>query len=220
MARTAKPDLGVGVYTYSEAATILGRGPDAVSSRQVNYWIQTGLTPPSMRALNRGVLSFHDLISLEMVRRFRAKGVSLQRVRWFEERLRHEYKDRHRPMAYDVFFTDGAAIWAREAGEEDPKLLEIVGKRQDHYVWTESILTFAEEIEYEGPSGAATSWSPAPWVSLDPDVQFGTPVVAGSRVPVRTIGANLQVAEPEQVADWYGLTLKQVLGVREYLAVT
>ncbi len=220
MATTGKPDLGVGVYTYSEAATILGRGPDAVTTRQVTYWIRTGLTPPSMNALDRGVLSFHDLISLELVRRFRARGVSLQRVRWFEERLRNEFRDLHRPMAYDLFFTDGATIWAREVGGDDSKVLEIVGKRQDHYVWTDSIKTFAEEIEYDDPDGAATSWTPAPWVSLHPDVQFGAPVVAGSRVPVRIIGANLAVAEPSEVADWYGLTIKQVLGVRDYLAVT
>lgn len=220
MTTPGKPDFGVGVYTFSEAATILGRGPDAVTSRQVNYWIRTGLTPPSMEALDRGVLSFHDLISLEMVRRFRALGVSLQRVRWFEERLRREYSDRARPMAYEVFFTDGATIWAKEAGEADGKLLEIVGRRQDHYVWSDSVTTFAIEVEFEDQSGAATSWTPAPWISLDPDVQFGTPVVAGSRVPVRTIGANLKVGDPEQVADWYGLTINQVLGVRDYLALT
>jgi uncharacterized protein (DUF433 family) len=208
------------VYTFSEAAAILGRGEDAVTSRQVYYWIRTGLTPPSLEALGRGVLSFHDLISLEIVRRFRARGVSLQKVRRVEERLRSVYEERERPLAYEVFFTDGASIWAKETGDLDPKLIEVAGKRPDHYVWTDSITTFAEEIEFEGHSRRASSWTPAPWVSIDPDIQFGTPVVAGTRVPVRTVGANLKVATPGQVADWYGLTIRQVLGVRDYLTVT
>ena len=45
------------------------------------------------------------------------------------------------------------------------------------------------------------------------------PTVRGTRVPVRTVLANLQVGKPGEVADWYGLTLDEVQGVRDYDAV-
>ncbi|MEW6154231.1 MAG: DUF433 domain-containing protein [Actinomycetota bacterium] len=97
-------------------------------------------------------------------------------------------------------------------------MIELVGRQRNHFVWRPAIETFAEQIRY-GPDSHASGWDLSPWVEIDPSVQFGTPVVRGTRVPVRTIAANLRAGTPEDVADWYGLTVQQVQGVIEYLAL-
>lgn len=217
---TGVPEFGDGIYTYAQAAAILGRGEDSVKSSRVRSWIRTGLAPPSFQLDRWGILSFHDLVSLEVVRRLRAEGVSLQKVRQLEAKLRDDYPERARPFAYEVFFTDGATIWLQVRDEGDPYLVEAVGRRPDHIVWDGAIASFATEIRFDKEDKRALSWSPSKWVDIDPLVQFGSPVVKGTRIPVRTIEANLRAGNPKEVADWYGLRVAQVVGIRDYLAVS
>jgi uncharacterized protein (DUF433 family) len=183
--------------------------------------MKTGLTPSS-HIVDDGVaiLSFDDLISLEIVRRFRAEGVSLQGLRVLESRLRELYPHHDRPFAYKVFFTDGASIWVHEVGKDTDLVEEVIGRRRGHWAWTDAIATFAGDIRFAGPEQRAVAWALTPWVEINPAVQFGAPVVRGTRVSVTTVAANLAVASSKEVADWYGLSLRQVEGVKEYLAAS
>jgi hypothetical protein len=64
------------------------------------------------------------------VRRFRAAGVSLQRVRKLEEALRREEPGVARPFAHRLLFTDGASVWGQLDGVDDePLVMEVVGRR-------------------------------------------------------------------------------------------
>ena len=212
-------DVGTGLYTFPEAARILQRGFDLVTTRQLRYWMSTGLTPSSFRADDITVLSFDDLISLEVVKRFRADHVSLQRIRKFEEEL-SEFTGFERPFGYRSFFTDGAKVWGQRFCEEGPIAIELSGRNLGHAVWLDAIRTFATEITYSGQDQRAAIWNLNTHVQINPSVQFGAPVVRGTRVTVDTVAANLKVAPPAEVADWYGLTLDEVRGVQEYLAAS
>jgi len=215
------PALGDGIYTFSEASAILRGLTKPVTTRRLRYWMTTGLAPVShMVDDDVAILSFADLISLEIVRRFRAEGVSLQSLRVLEHRLRVMYPHHDRPFAYKVFFTDGADVWVQEVGKDTGVAVEILGRRRNQWVWTDPILTFAEDIRFVGPEQHAVAWTLTPWVEINPAVQFGAPIVRGTRVPVSTIAANLAVASVTEVADWYGLKVRQVEGVREYLAAS
>jgi uncharacterized protein (DUF433 family) len=211
-----KPRLGEGVYAFSEAAQIIRSKSPGVTTRQLRYWMTSGLTPATHVVDGQEVLTFDDLISLEVVRRLRTEGASLQSVRAVEAVLRHEYNMR-RPFAYEVFFTDGANVWAEVVGEKGRIVIELAGRRRNQYAWRDAIATFAEDIRFEGEAMHATRWRLSEWVVVNPKMQFGQPVLANTRVPMSTIAANLEVGTPEQVADWYGLGVKQVVGVRDYL---
>lgn len=218
-----EPQLGEGVYTFTEATEILSHRHQRLTPSRLRYWMQTGLTPASYSpADGHAILSFHDLISLEVVGRFNEAGCSIQRVRKIEEVLRAEFGHLRRPFAYKLFFTDGASLWAQH-GAEPRTAVELFGRRSDakhkHLAWSDAVATFADEIRFGGPSEGASEWDLSPWVAIDPAVQFGTPVVRGTRIPVRTIAANLEAGTPEHVADWYGLSADQIQGVRAYLAV-
>src|SRR5690606_37088140 len=198
--------------TFPEAARILRSVTERVTSRSLRYWMQTGLTPPSYRDEDgQPILTFEDLVSLEVVRRLRHEGASLQSIRLVEAALREE-SSFHRPFSYRMFFTDGASVWAEVAGEDGPVVLELLGKRRNHYAWRDAIATFAQDIRFEGPDEHASQWHLTPWVEIDPRIQFGAPVDTGTRVPVSTIVANLKAGTPAQIAVWYGLTIAQVEG--------
>jgi uncharacterized protein (DUF433 family) len=212
-------ELGTGIYTFSEAAHILRSAGNDVSARQLRYWITKGLAAPiAIADEDFAVLSFDDLVSLEIVRRFKGLGASLQQVRKFNESLHGEYPLLDHPFAYRIFFTDGAAIWA-QIGDDPSSVVELVGRRPGQFAWREAILTFAKSIRWSNDSPArAAGWRLNQWVEIDPQIQFGAPVVRGTRVTARTIAANLREGSPEEVADWYGLSLDSVLGVRDYVA--
>lgn len=214
---TAGFQLGEGVYSLPEAARIIGRAGPGVTPRQLQYWLKSGLTEATGRTQYGYALSFADLVSLEIVRRFRVRDVSLQRVRKLEVRLRDKFPTLERPFAHRVFFTDGARIWISENPDDPEGLLdEVVGEHAGHRVWGAAIESFAREIRFDPESKAAVAWDLNPWVEINPAVQFGAPVVAGTRVPARTVVANLEAGSPAEVADWYGLTVEQVEGVKAY----
>lgn len=102
---------------------------------------------------------------------------------------------------------------------------EIVGRRPQQYAWTPAIRSFAEEIRYEPEESAlvdehpprkAIAWNLSTWVEINPSVQFGAPIVRGTRIPISAIVADLGSGSPEEVAEWRGLGVEQVEDVRDY----
>ena len=196
-----------GVYSFPQAARILSRAQD-VNTKTLRSWWRSGLVHRSNESGE--LLTFHDLISLEIVGRFRAQGVSLQRVRQLEEGLIDREPLVARPFALRVFFTDGASIWVDFNGATE----EVIGKAKGQHVFREAISTFATEIRYH--NDVAVAWDVAEMVEVDPLVNFGAPVVRGTRVKADTVLKNLKVATKEEVADMYGLSIVQVDGVIEF----
>ncbi len=216
---TAEFRLGEGLYSFPEAARILGRRGEGAKPATLRYWLKTGLTPATGRTDYGFALTFADLVSLEIVRRFRSRGVSLQRVRRLDEGLREEHPSMARPFAHEVFYTDGMSIWlAENPGDPDGLLTEMVGRQRRHLAWAPAIQSFASEIRYDPETHEAVSWLLSEWVEVNPAIQFGAPVVRGTRTPARTVLANLEAGTPAEVADWYGLTVEQVDDVRKYYA--
>lgn len=207
--------LGAGLYTFPEAARLLSRGNERVVPQRLRSWVNHGLTP-AVRPTGGDelFLTFLDLVSLEIVRRLHARGASMQKIRRAEEKLRMVRPGIQRPFATHSFFTDGVGVWVEVNGETE----ELVGRHAGNLVWEPAIRSFAEEIRFDHDA-SAFAWDIDEWVELDPTVQFGAPVVRGTRIPVATIKENLAVGTPEQVAEWYQLSVRQVRGVAEYLQV-
>lgn len=206
-------DLGTGAYSIASATRIIGRSVGQASPRQIRYWLSEGLTE-AVEVEGSSILTFQDLVSLEMISRFRHEGISLQAIRVAETRLRQRHPDLRRPFANLTFYTDGKSLYTIVEGIDDRQLLELFQK-VNQYVWKQAVETFATEIQFSS-AGTAEVWRPTQWVEINPHIQFGEPVVAGTRVPVRTVLANLEVGSPKDVADWYALSEAQVIGARDY----
>lgn len=58
------------------------------------------------------------------------------------------------------------------------------------YVWLPVIETFVEEIRF-GAENEAVAWELTDRVEIDPNIQFGEPVVKGTRLPIAVIAREL-----------------------------
>jgi uncharacterized protein (DUF433 family)/DNA-binding transcriptional MerR regulator len=208
------PAFGVGIYSFPAAARLVRERP-----AKLRYWMKSGLTPPTYEQPpgRSDVLSFHDLLSLELVKRIRSYGVSLQKIRLLESELRRYRPEAARPFALDVFFTDGIDVWY-QLEPNDHRLVQATGKHRRHLAWKDAVNKFAKEVVYV--EGTAVRWRPEQHISIDPQIHFGEPVVDGTRVSVATIAENLEAGTAEQVANWYGLTVEQVEAAGAYAAAT
>ena len=206
----ARPDkrLSAGIYSFPQAAAIVGRS-NGVTREQLRRWLAV-IIAPTGGPHSIETISFLDLVSLETVRRFRDQGASLQKVRKVLTALRSAEPQIARPLAHRSFFTDGVNVWVEVVGRTE----EIVGRNLKQLAFRDAVKTFAHEIRFVDE--VASAWDISPWVGIDPAVCFGTPVVRGTRIPVRTIMANLADATDEEVADWYELSVRQVRGVAEF----
>jgi uncharacterized protein (DUF433 family) len=144
------------------------------------------------------VLGFNDLLELRTVSRFVELGVSLNVIRATIEVARSYLGDY--PLHSRRFVTDGRRIFmeAVERINEDPKLLDVRGRQ---YAIADIIRpSLLEGIDFDN-ADEARRWYPVPkkrLIVLDPQVQFGEPIVADGGVPTDTLAAAFK-AEGEDV---------------------
>ena len=200
--------IGVGIYSFPQAAQIVERNRD-VSRAQIRRWM-TVVRPPTQAKETSTTIDFLDLIGLEMVCRFRDQGASLQRVRRVLDGMRERFPDIQNPLAHESFYTDGRNVWIEFQGHAE----EIVGNRKGQRAITSAIKTFAEEIQFI--DGRAASWDIAQWIEINPRICFGAPVVAGTRIPVKSIVASLAEDPPEEVARGFNLSVTRVEACAEF----
>ena len=209
---TASAAIGAGIYSFPQAAQIVERNRD-VSRAQIRRWM-TVVRPPTHNSDAKTTIGFLDLIGLEMVCRFRDRGASLQRVRRVLDAMREQFPDIQHPLAHESFYTDGHNVWVEFQGHAE----EIVGSRKGQRAITSAIKTFAEEIQFI--DGRAASWDVAQWIEINPRICFGAPVVAGTRIPVKSIIASLAEDSPEDVARGFNLSVTRVKACAEFARQT
>lgn len=135
------------------------------------------------------VLDFRDLLELRTVARFIEQGVSLRVIRATIDVARETLGDY--PLHSRRFVTDGKKIFleAIERAGEDPKLLDV---RKQQFAMDAVIRpSLLEGVEY-GAGDNALRWFPVRkkrMVVLDPQVQFGEPIVTEGGVPTDTLAA-------------------------------
>jgi uncharacterized protein (DUF433 family) len=205
-----RPELGAGVFSFPEAARLVRRH-HSVSRARMRRWLNILETLGAHEADDGSrFLTFTDLVSLEVIASLRDAGLSNQTVRQAEQHLRTEFPGIKHPFAaVGIFYTDGHAVWAALDGVSN-NVVEVVGRRRRHMVMSDMIRPFITEIHAGNDAPNATRWDIAPGIVVNPKIQFGRPVLAGTRVPVATVLENLKAGSRSEVADWFALTVDQV----------
>lgn len=103
-----------------------------ITKRQIDYWDSTHLIKPSIQeASGRGTVrlySFEDLVQLAVVKKLKAQGITLQKIRKSIIYLRKNFPEIKKPLAQLKFITDGETIFMLT--QDNKVILDTLAKGQ------------------------------------------------------------------------------------------
>lgn len=142
---------------------------------------------------------------MRVVSALRAAGVSWPKIRRAETWLRDETRN-SRPFATEQLWTERSEVFA----EFRNRLVAASRHGQLAMNMVEEYLIPVHGLRFN-ESHVAASWEPRDGVLLDPRIQFGAPVVKGTRVPTRAIWGMTEGGDSiEFVANAYRITADEV----------
>jgi uncharacterized protein (DUF433 family) len=196
-------DLGQGLFSLADLRAYVAFGGKPGDGDRTLRWLTDVLNPVNHHS-RRPDYSFGDLISLFVVRELLLKGVRPRDIREAEDYLRKKWKT-DRPFVREDIKTDGCGVFVDDelvAGGQ----LESADKHGQQ-VLREAVSERLTRVEYH--DGMAALWAPVDDVVIDPRVQFGEPVIAGTRVPTESVAEMAQYASVDRIADEMGITPQQ-----------
>ena len=209
----------VGIYDLPETARYLKAATHgdviyAVNSAKLIRWIRRGIASPELVDL-RGtelLIAFEDLISIRVVAALRAAGVRWSEIdrteRWLRTRIGSP-----RPFATEFLWTGQGEVfidWTQRLVSASRNGQLALGLLRDYLIPIHGLM-FSEETH------VASSWEPVEGIMLEPQVQFGTPCIKGTRIPTRTIAGMIEAGDSvDWVVDVYDLTINEVYAACEW----
>ena len=211
------PILGHGIYTLPEAARLVH-----TSAARLKAWfcgwprrpgpITRSDYPEPVNCYR--VISFLDLIDVLVVAELRQKA-PLQYLRKVRDALEHELGSPH-PFCYKNLYTQGRHVFIEIAAESgDRHLKELVANQ---YAFMKILSPFLKTVKYAEQTLTAMQWRPYPGVVLDPQRQFGKPIVESVNIPTSILGAAYKANKQDiaAVADWYAVSPRDITTAVEF----
>lgn len=191
--------VGTGLYSLPQASRLVGADPRSVRRWMLGYRRlyrgESRTLPPLWRTqfteqdLAEPTIGFRDLLELRLVNAFAKHGVHLSVIRATADAARTIFGSDY-PLTMRRFLTDGRRIFAEvvEASGE----AHMIEPAQGQYVFSSIVKpSLYAGIEYEGET--ARRWFPMgsgkKSVVLDPEIQFGAPIVTETGIPTDTLYA-------------------------------
>ena len=199
--------LNCGMYDVVEAAHLVQAAPARLVRWASPTKSRKALVSPSLGTL----YSFHDLISLLVVRELTNRKVRLDTIADGIQTLARELQTDH-PLAHRDLATVGQSFFARLIGETE--WLDVGKGGQPAFATL--ILPDLRRIDY-GPDSLASIWRPVDRVWLNPRVQAGASCIDQTRIPTATIFQIIEKGDdPRDVAGDYDLPLNDVKAAYEF----
>jgi len=139
-------------------------------------------------------------------------GLSLQHVR-SAARLASAHFDTDHPFASQRVFTDGLAIFSAITDDSDaPNIVKWKAGEIEQVIAGGVFDQFLKEIEFDATTALAHRWWPlgkATPIVLDPRINFGAPIVAGTAVRSSVVAGFARHVSIEQAAVAFELQMEQ-----------
>lgn len=170
----------MGIYGLSDLRSFLSLYGTPEDGKQAGRWLKQVLNPVE-HSRWRADYSFSDLVSLFVVRQLRLRGVKPRKIRTAEQYLRERWAT-DRPFAREDIKTDGVEVFCED--DIEGGVVEVASRRGQAAI-REAVAEGLASVFYD--EGSAVYWTPMPGVLIDPRVQFGAPVVEGTRIPTDAV---------------------------------
>jgi uncharacterized protein (DUF433 family) len=224
------PLLGVGLYTLADAARLLRLDRAKLSRWARGYQASAnpkeGARPPVIQRsvaerAGESILTFYELVELNLVAMFRTAGVSMPTIRRAREKLSERLGTSH-PLAMSRVRTDGTRLLLEIARGETGRIYEELTS-EAQTVMGDLAEPFFKNLEYDEEM-ARRYWplGKEKGIVLDPRRSFGAPIDDRTGVPTHPLYAMVRGGTSvKQVADWYQVpesTVKAACEFEEWLS--
>jgi hypothetical protein len=177
-------ELGQGLYSLGDLRVFVSYQAGEDAGRHTLEWL-TGILNPVGHTPRRPDYSFSDLVSLFVVRELLRKGVRPRTIQKAERYLRRKLRT-DRPFVNDMIATDGRHVLHDDEIAGEPEQIESADL-EGQQVMVDPIREQLVSVHYS--DGWASRWTPARRVVVDPAVQFGEPVIEGTRLRTTDLAA-------------------------------
>lgn len=196
-------ELGQGLFSLANLRAYLALSGKPADGDRVLPWLTQVLNGVHHQP-KRPDYSFGDLISLFVVRELLKKGVRPRVIREAEDYLRKKWRT-DRPFASDDIKTDGCGVFVDDELVAGGQIES--ADRHGQQVLREAVRERLTSVRYD--DGWAASWQPQSSVVVDPSIQFGEPVIAGTRIPTEAVADMAIWASVQRIAAELGITQRQ-----------
>ena len=226
--RLDRPDaaLFAGAFTLRDTAVILRATtpPLGVSLRQWNQrqdefieatthhlsqWIRRGMDweEPFRVSSRDRVITFADLVRLRMIALLRSRGIAYKAILAAEDYVRR-LRGMPQPFVSEEMWTARSDVFVRFTDE-------LIAASQYGQLAFEDLMTEFLAPAHHGllfsAGGKPALWQPSPEVLIDPEIQFGSPCIEGTRVETRSLWSLNQAGDSlESLAEAFQLRNEQV----------
>ena len=202
-----------GIYVAPDAARYIRATvpPEThlnLPSAKLLRWIRTGVAGDAYQGVpGKDILiDFEDLISMRVISALRGAGVSWPKIRDGENWLR-EHTTARKPFATMHIWSGSGDIFS----EWSRRLIAASRHGQLAFDILREFIIPIHRLHFDDDSNAAKWWEPLPEVRLHPQIQFGSPCIAGTRIPTSAIVGAIEGGDsPDFVREAYDLTKEQL----------
>lgn len=202
-----------GIYTPQDAAKYIAvTTPSDVGltadGRTIARWARNGVADAGYRGVStRDVfIDFEGLISMRMIVALRAAKISWPVIRRAEQWLK-DHTGAEKPFASAALWQGGGGIFS----ELDARLVTPSRAGQRAFDSLCDYIIPVGNLHFDDECGPPLSWEPVEHVRLNPKIQFGSPCIAGTRIPTATLSDYVLAGESQQsVMDDYEITDAQL----------
>ena len=200
--------IGQGLYSLAELRAYLALSGRRTDGQHAYHWLSYILNPVK-RTPREPDHSFSDLVSLFVVRELLRQGVAPKTIREAEDHLRRVWRT-DRPFVHDKIQTDGRDVFAdgaRITGQVEAATRSGHSRKRGQQVMLDVVKDLLRDVRYV--DGHAQLWKPADEVVLDPAVQFGEPVLDGTRLLTSVVADVIRARDVDTAAKRFRITSDQ-----------
>lgn len=195
-----EPKIGEGIFLTPDISQILN-----LPYQKVRRWLGEYWTGYSFGDANNQAVNFHTLIEFYTFYKLRTKGLSVNQINKYHAIIAEDLGTKY-PFARNIS-TDGKNVWYEQLDD----LIRADGKKQ--FDFKPIIEPFLHKIDF-GDGLIAKRYFPlsnTKAIVVDPERQFGQPIINGTSIKAETIYNLYKGGEKKEfIADLYELKLSQV----------
>jgi len=216
--RKAEPSIGEGIFTVSEASTILGLPKSLIGRWLKKYWesdfANSGNMTYTWGEKRNRAFNFYTLIEIITVHSLRQIGVSFKKIKLAHRQLT-KLLNMSYPFAFSKLMSDGKLIfwdYSESVLIDLDKSLQLSFKK--------IIEPFCKRIDFNGETQLAERYWPLGKdhsIVVDPHHCFGQPIISGTNITTSSVFKLLSAGEEKMsIAAIYNLTLAEIEDVVLY----